>query len=221
MPAPTLTRRLFWAAELAAARRHRRRGRGCSPASEWHPIALVALLLALALVRRVVQRRDRAAAAERLAGRDGAGDGPARARAGRGMRRRRDGPHSAVAAAAAGAMAEQPGRVRGRPLRGRAGGARAGRATSHGMHGQHASHRASLRAGRASRVCRAAIVVNFVLFALELRVEEGRSLARQMRECSCRCFPGELAAGVLAAILALAYRSLGLPVLFGGDPRSC
>jgi putative nucleotidyltransferase with HDIG domain len=55
---------------------------------------------------------------------------------------------------------------------------------------------------------------NFVLIGLELRVREGRSLPHQAREF-LSVLPGELAAGALAAILAVAYMNLGLPVLFG------
>jgi putative nucleotidyltransferase with HDIG domain len=55
--------------------------------------------------------------------------------------------------------------------------------------------------------------LNFVLIGLDTRINEGRSLPRQMREF-LPLLPGELAAGALAAILAVAYTNLGLPVLF-------
>jgi putative nucleotidyltransferase with HDIG domain len=55
--------------------------------------------------------------------------------------------------------------------------------------------------------------LNFVLVGLEVRMREGRSLPRQLREF-LPLLPGELAAGALAAILAVAYTNLGLPVLF-------
>ena len=55
--------------------------------------------------------------------------------------------------------------------------------------------------------------LNFVLVGLDVRLEEGRSLVRQMREF-LPVLPGQLAAGALAAILAVAYTNLGLPVLF-------
>ncbi len=55
--------------------------------------------------------------------------------------------------------------------------------------------------------------LNFVLGGLEVRIKEGRSLPRQAREF-LPLLPGELAAGALAAILAVAYTNLGLPVLF-------
>jgi len=57
------------------------------------------------------------------------------------------------------------------------------------------------------------LVPNFVLVALDVRLDEGRSLPRQAREF-LPLLPGQLAAGALAAILVVAYRSAGLPVLF-------
>ncbi len=56
--------------------------------------------------------------------------------------------------------------------------------------------------------------LNLALVGLDVRTEEGRSFPRQVREL----FPllsGELAAGALATILAVAYTNLGLPALFG------
>jgi putative nucleotidyltransferase with HDIG domain len=58
------------------------------------------------------------------------------------------------------------------------------------------------------------IVLNFLLFALDVRVEEGRSLLRQVRELFLPLLPGQLAAGMFATMLAVSYRSVGLPVLF-------
>jgi putative nucleotidyltransferase with HDIG domain len=60
-----------------------------------------------------------------------------------------------------------------------------------------------------------AIVLNFALVALDVRVEEGRSLAHQVRDLFLPLLPGQVATGALAAILAVAYTNLGLPVLFG------
>jgi len=57
------------------------------------------------------------------------------------------------------------------------------------------------------------LVPNFVLVAVDVRLDEGRSLPRQVREF-LPLLPGQLAAGALAAILVVAYRSAGLPVLF-------
>ena len=59
------------------------------------------------------------------------------------------------------------------------------------------------------------IGINFAVVAADIYVEEGRSLTRQFREAFIPVLPGHLAAGVLAATLAVAYTNLGLPVLFG------
>jgi putative nucleotidyltransferase with HDIG domain len=59
-----------------------------------------------------------------------------------------------------------------------------------------------------------ALGLNLLLVVLDVRTEEGRSLPRQVREL-LPLLSGELAAGALAAILALAYTNLGLPALFG------
>jgi putative nucleotidyltransferase with HDIG domain len=61
----------------------------------------------------------------------------------------------------------------------------------------------------------ATIALNFLLFAIEITVSEGRSLLRQAREAFVPLLPGHLATGVLAALLAVAYTNLGLSVLFG------
>ncbi len=56
--------------------------------------------------------------------------------------------------------------------------------------------------------------LNFILVGLDVLVEEGHSLRRQVPEF-LPLLSGELAAGALATILAIAYRSVGLAVLFG------
>ncbi len=56
--------------------------------------------------------------------------------------------------------------------------------------------------------------LNFVMFALDVRVDEGRPIGRQVRELFLPLLPGQLATGMLATILAVAYRSIGLSVLF-------
>jgi putative nucleotidyltransferase with HDIG domain len=57
-----------------------------------------------------------------------------------------------------------------------------------------------------------ALLVNLVLVCLEVRIVEGRTFRHQVDDF-LPLLPGELAAGALATILALAYTSLGLPVL--------
>ena len=58
-----------------------------------------------------------------------------------------------------------------------------------------------------------------MLFALDVSIRPGLLLRRQLRELASRCCPGELAAGVLATIFAVAYTNLGLCVLFARDHR--
>ena len=59
------------------------------------------------------------------------------------------------------------------------------------------------------------IALNFLLIAVEIALEGGRSLPRQAREAFIPLLPGHLAAGALAALLAVAYTNLGLYVLVG------
>ncbi len=54
--------------------------------------------------------------------------------------------------------------------------------------------------------------MTFVMFALDVHVEDGRPLVRVVRELIA-LLPGELAVGVLATILAVAYTSVGFPAL--------
>jgi hypothetical protein len=56
-------------------------------------------------------------------------------------------------------------------------------------------------------------VLNYVLIGLDFLVEEGRSLPRQLREF-LPLLSAELATGAIATIFAIAYTSVGLPVLF-------
>jgi hypothetical protein len=61
----------------------------------------------------------------------------------------------------------------------------------------------------------ATIVLNFVMVAIDVWLDEGYALTRQVREQFFPTLPGQLATGALATILAVAYANLGLPVLFG------
>lgn len=63
-------------------------------------------------------------------------------------------------------------------------------------------------------VCFISVALNFFLFALDVSVEGGRSIARELLEVR-PLLVGELAAGALATILAVAYRSVGLSMLVG------
>jgi putative nucleotidyltransferase with HDIG domain len=58
-----------------------------------------------------------------------------------------------------------------------------------------------------------ATALSFLLFALDVSIEEGLSVRREMREL-LPLIPGELAAGALATILALGYRGVGASMLF-------
>jgi putative nucleotidyltransferase with HDIG domain len=58
------------------------------------------------------------------------------------------------------------------------------------------------------------VIVNFVLVASDVRLDEGRSIVRQARDMFFPALPGQLATGALATILAVAYTNSGLPVLF-------
>jgi putative nucleotidyltransferase with HDIG domain len=57
------------------------------------------------------------------------------------------------------------------------------------------------------------VTLNFAMVALDVRIEDGRSLVSQTRELFIPLLPGHVAAGALAAALAVAFTNLGLPVL--------
>jgi putative nucleotidyltransferase with HDIG domain len=59
------------------------------------------------------------------------------------------------------------------------------------------------------------IIVNFVIVAVDVYIDEDRSLMSQVREAFIPLIPGHLTSGILAALLAVAFTNLGLPVLFG------
>jgi putative nucleotidyltransferase with HDIG domain len=64
----------------------------------------------------------------------------------------------------------------------------------------------------------ALLVLNFALFAAELNVRESRTLRRLTLDLFFPLLPSELAVGVIATLLVLAYRSAGMPVLFAAIP---
>jgi putative nucleotidyltransferase with HDIG domain len=57
--------------------------------------------------------------------------------------------------------------------------------------------------------------LNFAMVALNKRVEDGQGFMAQTRGALIPMLPSQLAAAILAAILAVAYTNLGYPVLFG------
>lgn len=83
----------------------------------------------------------------------------------------------------------------------------------------HAAHNASLRTvGFALTVFGVFMftnALNFGMVALDNRMLENRRLLHQVRELFIPMLPGQLAAGALTGILAVAYTNLGLSVLFG------
>jgi len=60
--------------------------------------------------------------------------------------------------------------------------------------------------------------INFVLFALDLRITKDRSFSSLLHDLFLPLLPGELAVGVVATLLVLAYRAAGLPALFASIP---
>jgi putative nucleotidyltransferase with HDIG domain len=62
------------------------------------------------------------------------------------------------------------------------------------------------------------LIVNFVLFALALYFRDGRSPKRLVSELFLPLLPGELAVAVVATMLVLAYRSVGLSALLAAIP---
>jgi len=57
--------------------------------------------------------------------------------------------------------------------------------------------------------------LNFSVIALDNRIVENRRLVRQVRELFVPLLPGQIAAGALTAVLAVAYTNLGLSALLG------
>ena len=178
-------------------------------AQEWQPLPLVGLLLALALLGQRLSVRDPRAAPDGLIRRAGARDEPARPGAGGGC----SGSLAAAICISASATlplsswlnnlstfavfplvgglmvralvgdVHDPSQLRPRAERH----VRAGR-----LRGVHGHQRAQLRDGRARRPR-----------------DRGRTLLGQVRDLFVPLLPGQIATGVLAAILAVAYTNLG------------
>jgi putative nucleotidyltransferase with HDIG domain len=216
MRVPKLSQRLFWAAELLLLAGTVATAAWLSRPEEWHPAALVALLLVLALGGELFTIETSggilsaslgvmALAMGLLGPAPAAACGIAATAMHSALRRRRPGEwlnnlvDFGVAAFAGGLV-----------VRALAGGVA-------GVHGQHLAQ--SLIFGLITLAALVVLlVVNFVLFALELRFREGRSPLRSVQELFLPLLPGELAVAVIATILVLAYRSVGLPVLFAAVP---
>jgi putative nucleotidyltransferase with HDIG domain len=85
------------------------------------------------------------------------------------------------------------------------------------IHGQDATH--SLVFGLTLLGADVVLLgVNFLVFGLELKVEEGRPLMRVARELYAQMLPAEAAVGVVAIALVLAYQNVGMPALLAAIP---
>jgi putative nucleotidyltransferase with HDIG domain len=214
MPAHQLTRRLYWAAEVLLLAATIGAAAWLSRADEWHPLALVVLLLALALAGKWFSVEISGGELTALF-------------VATVLALALLGPVPAAACGVAGAVLHSAlGRrapaqwlnnlttfavapfVGGLVVLALAG-------DVHDIHNQHLTHGVIFGLIVFLALIVSVIGLNFVLFALDVRIEEGRSLGRQIRELFLPLLPGQLAAGLLATILAVAYRSVGLSMLLG------
>jgi hypothetical protein len=210
MPAPKLTRYLYWGAEVLLFAGTVVVAVWLSRPGEWRPLALVALLLALGVLseRLNVETSEGTLNPSMVAIVLAMGLlGPAPAMA------------CGVAVAIAGSVRRRLrlafwlGNLTGYSVPAFAGGLMV-RALASDIHGAHSHHLAeSVIFGL---IVFGAFLVftgfNFVLIALDFLVEEGRSIPRQVREF-LPLFSAELAGGAIATIFAIAYASVGLPLL--------
>jgi putative nucleotidyltransferase with HDIG domain len=216
MPASKLTRRLAWAAEALLLAGTVVAAAWLSRPAEWHPFALVALLLVIALGGEwfTVETGHGVLSASLGAMVLAMGLlGPAPAAV---CGIAAIGLHSAVGRrppaqwltnfAAFGVAAFAGGLI-----------VRAAAGDVAGSHSQHLAQ--SLVFGLVLLGALFVLLgVNFALFALDLHAKEGRPFKRLVQELFLPLLPGELAVGLVAAILVLAYRSAGLPILLAAIP---
>jgi putative nucleotidyltransferase with HDIG domain len=83
------------------------------------------------------------------------------------------------------------------------------------MHSENATHSVVFGLSTMGAVI-VLLAVNYALFAPHIYFRDGRSFASGVRELFLPLLPGELAVGVVAVILVLAYRGIGLPAVFAG-----
>jgi putative nucleotidyltransferase with HDIG domain len=216
MPVPKLTTRLFWAAEIVLLAGTVTAAVLISHPGEWHPFALVALLLVLALGGEWFTVETSGgimsaslgvmALAMGLLGPAPAGAcGIAAMLIHSALRRRR--PSEWLSNFVVFGVAAFTGGLTVRAVAGNVA----------GVHSQHMAQ--SIVFGLIMLAALVVLlVVNFVLFALELYFREARSPSRSIRELFLPLLPGELAVAVIATILVLAYRSVGLPALLAALP---
>lgn len=211
MPVSQLTRRCFWVAKVLLFALTLAATAWISRGDEWQPLSLVGFLLALALLGQwlSVEIRGGELSASMVAIVLAMGLlGPAPAVA--------CGVAAAILRSAAGrlphaqwlsnlstlAIVPFTGGVLVRALAGDA----------HNVHSQSLTQQVTL-----GLVIFGTFVIimglSFLLWALDVRVEESRPFWRITRELSALA-PGELAVGALSTMLALGYASVGLPILF-------
>jgi putative nucleotidyltransferase with HDIG domain len=214
MPASRRTSRIFRAAEVVLLAGALTAAALISREAEWHPFLLVALLLALAV------------GAERFTVPVSGGVLTVSASLvvlvlTMGLL----GPAPAVVAGTAGAVASSAGRRRpvGDWLTNLSTfavltlvGGLIVKLIAGDVHGPHGSHitRSVTFALIVFAAFAAGMVINFAFFALDIRVHEGSSIRRQVREMLLPMLPGMLATAVLAVVLAVAYAYAGLAALF-------
>jgi len=216
MSAPKLTRCLFWAAEVLLLVGTVATAVWLSRPGEWHPLALVVLLLVLSLAGELFTVETRhgmlsPALGAMVLAMGLLGPAPAMACGIAviipSLFVRRLTPAEWLNNFVASGVAAFAGGLTVRTL--------AGDVT--GVHSQHLAQ--SIVFGL---IVLGALVIllglNFVLFALDLCISKSRSLPRLVRELFLPLLPGELAVGVIATILMLAYKSVGLPILFAAIP---
>ncbi len=208
-----LTTRLFWAFEALTLTGTVGAAALLSRTEDWQPLAIVGLLLVLSLVGHRLTVMIGGGMMTAGAHRAGAGDVPAGPRPRRRVRDRRRDPHVGHEAPPRAAVAQQPVHLLAVPARRVADGASYRRRRPQ-------RRRPGGDQGRPSRfivfaVFLVTVALNFATVALDVLIDEGRSLSRQVREAFIPLLPGHLAAGVLAAILAVAYTNLGNAILFG------
>jgi putative nucleotidyltransferase with HDIG domain len=212
MFAPTLTKRLFWLAECVVLTCSLAAAAWLSRTAEWRSVALVALLLGLALVgqRLILTIRGQhlsAAFIPLVLAMSLLGPAPAVAISvimiALSSARRRLSVPDWINNLAANALFPLAGGLMVAALVG-------------DVH--DSANRAATRSVTFAIVVFGVFMVtnflNFAVVATDARVTFGRSLPAQVRDLFVPMLPSQIATGALAAILAVAYTNLGLPVLF-------
>jgi len=213
MPAPLRTRRLFWAAEVLLLGGAVVAAAWLSSPQEWHPLALVMLLLGLSLFGEWFSIKTHSGELSSsfvalVLAMSLLGPAPAVAFGLAAMVfisfRRRLGAAVWLANLTTFAVVLLIGGVMVRTLAGNVHGS-ADRAVTQG-----ATFGLIVYA-----VFLLATVLNFVMIALHAHIDQGRTLEAEVREFFFPMLPGQLATGALATLLAVAYTNLGLPMLLG------